>query len=173
MRTQISPLLIIVTGLPGTGKTFFARALAEKIGARHFNTDIIRDALGLRGRYDETSKQQVYQEMEQQTASALKSGERVVVDGTFFKKKLRAAYQRLGGKFGTQVHWIVVEAPEEIVRQRVSQKREYSEADFGVYLKIREAWEPLGAPHLTLRSEQLSHMLEKALDHLHLQNNSA
>lgn len=36
------PLLIVFLGFPGSGKTYFARHLAEKIGAVTLNTDALR-----------------------------------------------------------------------------------------------------------------------------------
>ncbi|MCO6490204.1 MAG: AAA family ATPase [Phaeodactylibacter sp.] len=165
-----NPLLALVTGLPGAGKTTFARALAERIGARHINTDIIRSALGLRGRYDEHSKQKVYREMEKQTEEALRSGERAVVDGTFYREALRAPYRQLGARAGAPVYWILIEAPEGVIQERVSKKRDYSEADYAVYLKIRDAWEPLEMPHFILQSGDIGQMLEKALRYLPVQN---
>ena len=170
MATSQSSLLILITGLPGAGKTTFARALAEKIGASHFNTDIIRAALGLRGQYDKKSKRRVYEALEAQTEKALMAGERVTIDGTFYRKELRAPYQKLGIQAQVPVFWLVIEAPAAVIRQRVSQKREYSEADYAVYLKIQDAWEPLNQPHLTLQSAALEEMMDKALAYLHLQN---
>jgi predicted kinase len=170
MATNHSPLLVLVTGLPGVGKTTFARALAEKIRARHLNTDIIRDTLGLRGRYDDNSKQKIYRAMEAQTAEALRAGERVVVDGTFYRKELRAPYREIGKQAEASVYWLAIEAPEAVVKKRVSQKRDYSEADYVVYLKIKDAWEPLDQPHLALPSAPLEEMLDKALRYLHIQN---
>lgn len=173
MLNGTPPLLIIVTGLPGTGKTTFARALSDRVGGRHLNTDIIRDELGMRGQYDEKSKQKVYRKMEERTAEALEKGEQVIVDGTFYRKKLRKPYQELGAKAGAQVFWFVIEAPEETVKERVSQRREYSEADFDVYRKVRNAWEPLDKPHRTIQSGPLEGMLEEALSYLIIRNDGA
>ena len=45
-------ILLVVFGLPGTGKTTFARALAARLGLPHFNTDIIRAELGRKQQYE-------------------------------------------------------------------------------------------------------------------------
>ncbi|HQU60481.1 MAG TPA: AAA family ATPase, partial [Saprospiraceae bacterium] len=71
------PLLVVVLGLPGTGKTTFARMLAQRLGALHFNTDIIREELGLKGQYGEVAKQRVYQSMEARARAALQKKQAV------------------------------------------------------------------------------------------------
>lgn len=159
-------MLVVVLGLPGTGKTTFAQALALALGARHFNTDIIRDELGMRGEYSAADKQRVYQKMESQAVRALMENLPVVVDGTFYLPPLRQSYQQIGRRHRIPVFWILVQAPEDLVKSRLSQKRDYSEADYEVYLKIKTSWLPLEYQHLALESEDLEAMVEKALAYL-------
>lgn len=52
--------LIMITGLPGTGKTTFAQALADKLNIPSLNSDQVRHEMGKRGQYDEASKKEVY-----------------------------------------------------------------------------------------------------------------
>lgn len=153
----------MITGLPGTGKTTFARSLAEALGEPHFNTDIIRDELGLRGQYDEATKKKVYSSLLDHTRREVERGNKVVVDGTFFKKELRRPFVELSQQLETSICWVEITAEEPVVKERVSQKRTYSEADYDVYLKIKEAFEPLEEDHLTLRSDQctVEEMIEK------------
>ncbi len=147
-------MLIMIMGLPGTGKTTFARSLALGLKGVHLNTDIVRDHLGLRGQYDEDTKNKVYKALLEQAKTALEEGQVVVVDGTFFKKELRRPFLELSEVADSPIRWIEIKASESVIKERVSQSREYSEADFDVYLKIKKAYEPLEEKHLVLHSDE-------------------
>lgn len=160
--------IIMVIGLPGTGKTTFAKSLAEALDAQHINTDIIRDSINKRGQYDPETKAKIYKEMLEQAETALNKGQNVVLDGTFFKKELRKPYREMATKYQANLYWMEIKAKEDVIRTRVSQRRAYSEADFEVYLKIKSQYEPLEAPHLELWSDALDlpEMVKKAKDYI-------
>jgi hypothetical protein len=54
------------------------------------------------------------------------------------------------------------------VRERVARQRPYTEADFQVYRKIKDAYDPLVIPHLVLDSELQSpaEMVRTAMEYL-------
>lgn len=148
--------ITIVCGLPGTGKTTFAIALSQSIGAIHLNTDRIRHAMGRHGQYSDTLKTTIYESLLRRAREALYEGKHVVIDGTFYKQKFRKAYIRLAKDLEVPINWIEIVAAEETIRERVSYFRPYTEADISVYQKVKTEFEPLTDARLVLDSDILN-----------------
>jgi predicted kinase len=161
---SINSMLLLISGLPGSGKSFFAKAFSAKLGASHINSDQVRKALKKRGMYSDEAKMEVYLEMEQIADRELSLGRRVVVDATFYLKESRDRFRLLAQKHGTDLYMIVVMAKEKLVRERLARPRPDSEADFEVYKKIKSQFEPFEEPHLELEStnENLDEMFHHA-----------
>ncbi|MBS1523545.1 MAG: AAA family ATPase [Bacteroidetes bacterium] len=159
------PQLIVVFGLPGSGKSTFARELACAIDARIINSDMIRGEILLRGNYSEKAKERVYSEMLKMAVAKIEHGESVILDGTYYKEKLRRKVEKKAQELHLIPHFIEVKADEEVIRQRVSRRREDSDADYDVYLNIRSQFEPLCSYHLIVHSDSQTpeEMLTKAL----------
>ena len=149
-------MLILISGLPGSGKTTLAKAYAARYGAVHLNSDLLRRELGLMGHYSPEDKEKVYNTLLERTRQLLAEGREVVVDSTFFKESIREPFRHVASGSGARLYWVEVRAPERVIRERLQTPRPDSEADFGVYEKIRDLYEPLGEPHLVLWSEEKS-----------------
>ncbi len=169
MTTIQTPELLIITGLPGTGKTTIATILSQRISAAHFNTDMLRAELGLRGQYDQETKKKVYSTLLDRARNAIREGKVVIIDGTFYRQNLRSRFKQLAASEGVPVHWIELWADIEVIRKRVSKRRAYSEANFEVYQKIKASYEPISDPHLRLQSDNTNreHLIEEIIAYVH------
>jgi predicted kinase len=149
-------MLLLVTGLPGSGKTTIAKAYAGRYGAVHLNSDLLRRELELMGHYSPEDKEKVYQTLMERTREMLIQGKEVIVDSTFYKESIREPFQRVAAECGARLFWVEVRAPERIIRERLQTPRPDSEAGFDVYEKIRDAYEPLQERYLVLWSNEMS-----------------
>jgi predicted kinase len=78
--TPTKPLLILLYGFPGAGKTYFARQLCERLQAAHVQGDRIRTELFDQPQYDKEENQVVSQLMDYMSEEFLKAGMSVVYD---------------------------------------------------------------------------------------------
>jgi predicted kinase len=143
-------MLILIAGLPGSGKTSLAEAIAAKLSAIHFNSDQVRRELGLWGHYQPADKAAVYNELLSRTRKALEAGATVVVDSTFYLASLRKSFQLVAEQLGQKTFWVLATASDEVLAQRVSKPRPGSEAGLGIMLKIKNAFEPMEPPCMTI-----------------------
>lgn len=160
-------MIVIVFGLPGTGKSFFASRLAKMINADYINSDRVRKEMFKSRTYSEQEKGAVYNAMLEKMKEAVDQRKNLVLDATFHKNETRKPFlQEMKGK--DKIFFIEVWAAENIARERLKESRPYSEADFEVYKLIRQYWETLNEPHLMLEStnENIDNMLQKAAEYL-------
>jgi predicted kinase len=172
MTLNKPPINVLVCGLPGSGKSFFAERLASVINGLHISSDTTRQQLQQADKYGDQAKIQVYQEMLKLMEKAIWNKQNTVLDATFYKAMIRNLFKERAGQLNSPLYFIEMRADESTIRDRVSEKRKESEADFKVYLKIKSDFEPLKEEHLVLHSgkEQLNDMLGKALTYINYCN---
>ena len=142
--------LVVIFGLSGSGKSFLARILNEEFGYRWIRSDVVRKELaGLKpeqeakaefgkGIYTEDMTKRVYEEMVRRAKELLKEGKRVVLDATFLKRWQRDLVR---SRF-KDVLFIFATASEEEIKRRLAKRKDVSDADFAIYLKQKEIFEP-------------------------------
>ena len=162
-----SDMVVIVFGLPGSGKSYFAVRLAEKLGAEYINSDRLRKEMFEERTYSDKEKAAVYAGMKKKMHEVLHDSGKLVLDGTFFRKQTRDEFeQSIANR--TVPFFIEMKATDKIARERLKRKRPFSEADYRVYQIIRSRWEPMEKPHLVLQStnENIDDLLNKAMEYL-------
>ena len=164
-------MLVLVIGLPGSGKSYFASELARLLNAAYINSDIERNKMLAEKTYTEKEKLAVYDLMLKKMSGQVKENNNVVLDATFYKTAIRNKFiSEARGKVA--LYFIEVIASEALTRQRLKKQRPDSDADVEIYKKIQQQWEPLSEVHLTLESKEdnIGEMLQKASDYLHIKD---
>jgi predicted kinase len=155
-------VIVAVCGLPGSGKSYFAARLAERLDAVYLSSDRVRREMFTRRTYSDDEKMDVYRELIHRARETPTRS--IVFDATFFRRDIRTMFQEA---FPRMV-WIEVTADAEIIRSRLAKPRVDSEADLSVHQLIRSQWEPLEGDFLTLQStsDNIDDMLDRALQYL-------
>jgi len=166
-------MIILVSGLPGSGKSYFAEKLAARLEAEYLNSDQVRLTMKASGKYTFQEKLQVYREMANRTSGLLDEKKTVVVDATFYRQSMRDLFFKLANDKSASVRFINVIADEALIRERLNEPREFSEADFAVYEKVRDEFEKITAPHLILQStnDNIIVLLNKAIQYIRDEGN--
>ncbi len=148
-------MLVLITGLPGTGKSTVANHLARRINGQVLRTDAIRKRLFPKPSYTEEEKEIVYKSLFLITENLLKVKSNVVLDGTFYKKDLRQQIYRTATS--TRSKLIVVEciASEDAIGRRMKRRKKrkrrgLSDADEEVYTKLKKEYEQIDSDHIVL-----------------------
>lgn len=131
MSAKIStnkPLLILLYGFPGAGKTHFARELSENLQCAHVHGDRIRFELFEDPRYDRQENSIVNQLMQYMSEEFLSAGINVIYDMNAMRKSTRATLREMARKRGakTIVVWFQMDADTAYER---TQKRDRRKAD--------------------------------------------
>jgi predicted kinase len=158
-------MIVIVFGLPGAGKSYFASRLATRMEADYITSDRVRKKMYIDRKYSAQEKLSVYDEMLAQMQEAIKQKKALVLDATFYKDAIRKKFMK---EAGNNILFFEVKADEPVIKERLKQKRVNSEADFDIYKLIQSQFEPMKEPHLILYStdDNITDMINKAMNYL-------
>ena len=154
--------LVVLCGLPGTGKSHFAAALGQRVDLAVLNSDRIRKVLVGEPRYSRGEHRRVFAAAHLLLEELLAGGYRVVFDATNLTEWARQPLYDIAERVGAPVIVLEFTAPEVVVRQRLERRAagdaagggyaDYSDADWRIYCRMREGGDPIGRPYLPVDS---------------------
>jgi uncharacterized protein len=175
----LRPLVLVVGGLAGTGKTTLANAVANALGADLLRTDVLRQELfgaahhaaeADGGIYRQDARQRVYEVMFHRAAELIADRISVVLDGTFSTLDVLSKAQQLAA--GPRSVFLAIECTcrPEVAHQRISARlaegSDASDAGPEIHDIQRARWEiwPADVPQARIDTEQaLSKQVEQTI----------
>jgi uncharacterized protein len=163
------PLVIVVCGAPASGKSYLARALAERSGFAHIASDVARKRLvgvlptqrAPGEAYSAEWNERTYAELGRRAKQEAEANRGAVVDATFRHRADRRVFATAFAA-AAPVLFIECQAPTAVLaeraRRRAHEPERVSDADVAITLRERQSWEPLeevhSAAHVTVRTDR-------------------
>ena len=117
-------MLVLVCGLPGTGKSTVARVLRERVAAEWVRTDEVRKALFEKPEYTKEEREFVYDQILKLAEIYLRQNKSVIIDATFHRRATRQKFIDLSKKLGVKLAIVECVCSEEASRRFIKERGE-------------------------------------------------
>jgi uncharacterized protein len=130
----VQPVVMLIGGLMGTGKSTLAARLHHELGWTLLSSDVTRKRLAQRlpaqplehafgqGLYTAEWNERTYAALREEMSGALTGGRSVLLDASFIRRTDRQAIEREALAHGAQVFFIECASPPELTLQRLAQR---------------------------------------------------
>ena len=173
MKNRSHPCLLVMSGLPGTGKSTVAEGMARAIGAPIVSVDPIEAAMWTSGLAKEETGLAAYYVARAIASENLLLGQSVIVDAVNPVNAARKMWRKLSEHADAQLIFIEVRCSDETIhRQRIEARvrgiEGMSEVTWDRVQKRKAEYEPWNEPRLKLDSARLSsnELIASAVEYL-------
>lgn len=165
-----APALIVMIGLPGSGKSHFARQLSQRFPVAALDSDTLRATLFPAPEHSPLENRRLFPAMHLVIDRLLTRRVSVIVDATNLKEASRKPYYAIAKRRGARLLLVRTWAPPAIVKDRLRKREsainpdDRSTATVAVYEKMRQDVERISRRHLSVNtSKPLGIALDTAL----------
>jgi predicted kinase len=164
----VNPVFVIVSGLPGTEKTFFSRKLGKRLPAAVIQSDAIRKRLFRRPSYSAAESQKLFAACHQLIEELLTNGVSVILDATNLIERQREYLYRIADTLSVKMIIAWMHAPPELVRERIGNRvvetENQSDADLQVYERMKGRAQKIGRNYFSVdTSADIEPAIEKII----------
>lgn len=184
----INPAFIVVSGLPGSGKSYLCRQLARRLSPLSpqpiaspspsanpmspnfliLESDVMRRSLFAIPNYSLGESDRLFQACYMLIEEMLGKGIPLILDSTNLIEHHRERLYRIAERAGARLIMVRVEAPPELVRERLKDRLssldpdDKSEADWSVYQRMSTARERIRRNHFAVdTSRDITPVIDK------------
>ena len=151
-----NPFLVMLSGLPGTGKSYFARELVKQVPFLVLESDRLRKALVREPRYTRGEHSRVFAACHLLLEEFLGQGRRVLFDAANLTERSRLPVYQIAVRASAPLLVISFTAPERTVRRRLADRAagqdpgNYSDADWLIHTRLRQGAQPIQREHIAV-----------------------
>ena len=167
---EAQPVFIVVSGLPGTGKSYLSRKLAERLSYPILESDSLRKQLFPAPTYSARESGILFRAIHRLIEELLDKGISLILDATNLTERYRERLYKIAEQRGARLIIARTKAPPEIVRERLENRvekgrnGEKSDADWEVYQKLAATEEKIRRQHFVVdTSKDITPAMEKIL----------
>ena len=164
----VKPAFIVVSGLPGTGKSYFCSKLAERLPFIILESDALRKTLFPSPIYSALESSRLFRAIHHLIEGLLKRGIPLILDATNLSERYRERLYNIADRLNAKLILVRVEAPPEVVYQRLKDRAEEnnsessSDADWAVFQKMRPTVQKISRNHFAVdTSRDITPVLSK------------
>jgi len=167
------PFLIVLSGLPGTGKSYISRKLAERLPCVILSSDTMRRVLFPSPVFNAGENQRLFAALHILIEDLLRKNVAILLDATNLVERHRERLYCIIDRLRVKIIILRVEAPPEVVQERLQARMadnappDSSDADFGVYLRMKTNKQRIRRQHFAVdTSRDIAPVIEKIVREL-------
>ncbi len=168
-----NPVLIVMSGLPGTGKTYISRRIKDLTDVVLLESDLVRKILFNPPKYTRSENARLFDGCHSLIKEYLNEGMVVVFDATNLIERNRRYLYTISETAGARLMIIKVEAPFNIVKKRLTDRTngnpmgDTSDADLLIYHRLRASEEPILKEHFVIdTSKDIDAVINNVVGHI-------
>jgi len=166
----VKPAFVAVSGLPGTGKSYFCAKLAERLSFVILESDALRKTLFSPPSYSPEESARLFRILHRLIERLLKKGIPLILDATNLSERDRERLYNIADRIDARLILVRVEAPPELVYQRLKARSNggnsgnSSDADWEVYRKMKPTVQKISRRHYAVDSSRdITPVLDKVV----------
>jgi predicted kinase len=153
---RTSPALVVLSGLPGSGKSHFCHRLASRYPMASLKSDALRKALFGQPTYSAEESRRLFAACHLVLSRLLARGIPTIFDATNLRELHRRQVYSIADKHNAKLILVHLQAPPAVVHERLQARvkgphsHDLSDAGPEVYERMRHDVEPIGRPHINV-----------------------
>jgi predicted kinase len=165
----VRPPFVVVSGLPGTGKSCFCARLAERLPFVILESDALRKTLFSPPIYSPEESARLFRTLHLLIERLLEKGVPLILDATNLSERDRERLYNIADRLDARLILVRMEAPPELVYKRLEARKNgeaagNSDADWAVYRKMKPTVEKISRRHYVADSlRDITPVLDKVV----------